>query len=60
MDLLTLNEVAELLEVAPCTVKSMVKRGDLEAVYPKTGKKGRPNMMITYSSYGKYLIKKER
>lgn len=59
MELMGLDVVADLLGRTPRTVKAMVKRGDLQAVYPKTGKNGRPNMMITVSSYGKYLLKKE-
>ncbi len=59
MSLFTLETTAELLGVTTVTVKAMVKRGDLVAVYPKAGKRGRPSMMITASSYGKYLLSKE-
>lgn len=60
MELLTLSVTAELLGRTTQTVRNMVKRGELEAVYPKTGENGRPNMMITVSSYGKYLLKRQR
>ena len=57
--LFTLETVAELLDKTTRTVKAMVKRGELVAVYPKEGKNGRPSMMITASSYGNYLLNKE-
>lgn len=60
-DLYSLETVAGLLGKTGQTVRNMVKRGLLQAVYPKTGKNGRPNLMITASSYGNYiLIKGER
>lgn len=59
MRLLTLETTAELLGKTTRTVKTMVKHGELIAVYPRTGKRGRPSMMITASSYGKYLLSKE-
>ena len=59
MELLTLDTTAELLGRTTQTVRNMVKRGELVAVYPKTGKNGRPNLMITASSYGKYILSKE-
>lgn len=59
MELFTLNTTAELLGRTTQTVRNMVKRGELEAVYPKTGKNGRPNMMITASSCGEYLYQKK-
>lgn len=60
MELFTLETIAELLGITTRTVKNMVKRGELVAVYPKTGKNGRPNMMITASSYGKFILSKEK
>lgn len=42
------------------TVTNMIKRGDLIAEYPQTGKRGRPSMMITASSCGNYLLQKGR
>ncbi len=60
MELFTLETTAELLSKTTQTVRNMVKRGELEAVYPKTGKNGRPSMMITASSYGKLLLNKEK
>lgn len=58
-DLLTLNSVAEYLGKSTKTVRRMVYGGKLEAVYPPTsGKRGRPKMMITASSYGNYLLRK--
>ncbi len=54
MELLSLETVADLLGVCTKTVRKMVKQGDLEAEYRNDGKKGRPNMMITSSSYGKF------
>lgn len=59
MELLSVETIIDLLGVTRQTVKNMVKRGDLVAEYPKVGKRGRPNMMITTSSYGKYLLNKE-
>ncbi|GEM_PF-2724162 len=58
-ELLSLNTVADLLSVTGQTVRNMVKDGRLEAVYPKRGEMGRPKMMITASSYGKYLMRKD-
>lgn len=58
MELFSLETTAELLGRTPQTVRNMVKRGDLQAVYPKTGKNGRPNLMITASSYGNYILSK--
>lgn len=60
MELLSLDITAELLGRTTQTVRNLVKRGELKAVYPKTGKNGRPNMMITVSSYGEYLLKQQR
>jgi acyl-CoA hydrolase len=60
MELFTLETTAELLGKTTRTVKSMVKRGELVAVYPRAGKVGRPSMMITASSYGKYLLAKKK
>lgn len=58
-DLLTLDYVAELIGKSVKTVRRLVYSGDLEAIYPATtGMKGRPKMMITASSYGKYLLRK--
>lgn len=59
MELFSLETTAELLGRTTRTVKNMVRRGELVAVYPKQGKNGRPNMMITASSYGKYILSKE-
>ena len=59
MELFTLSTTAELLGKTTQTVRNMVKRGDLVAVYPKTGKNGRPNMMITASSYGNYILSRK-
>lgn len=59
MELFTLDVTAKLLGKTTQTVRNMVKRGELEAVYPKIGKNGRPNMMITASSYGEYLYQKK-
>lgn len=59
MELFTLDTTAKLLGKTTQTVRNMVKRGDLKAVYPKTGKNGRPNMMITVLSYGEYLLKQQ-
>lgn len=56
MEVYSLEVVADLLGKSTTVVKRMVKRGDLTAVYPRTGKNGRPNMMITVSSYGRYLL----
>lgn len=58
-ELFSLNITAELLGKTTQTVRNMVRRGELVAVYPKTGRNGRPNMMITASSYGDYIISKE-
>lgn len=58
-ELFTLDTTAELLGKTTRTVKTMVKRGELVAVYPKTGRNGRPPMMITVASYGRYLLNKE-
>lgn len=57
--LFTLDTTAELLGRTTQTVRNMVKRGELVAVYPKTGRNGRPSMMITASSYGDFIIYKE-
>lgn len=59
MDLLSVEVVMDMLGVTRQTVKNMVKRGDLIAEYPQTGRKGRPSMMITASSYGKLLLKRK-
>lgn len=59
MELFTLDTTAELLGRTTQTVRNMVKRGELVAVYPKTGRNGRPSMMITASSYGDFIIYKE-
>lgn len=56
MELFSLEITADLLGRSTKTVRNMVKRGQLVAVYPRTGKNGRPNMMITASSYGKYIL----
>ena len=58
MELFSLQDTAEMLGVTTRTVKNMVRRGQLVAVYPKTGKNGRPNLMITASSYGDYILSK--
>ena len=58
MELFSLEITADLLGRSTKTVRNMVKRGQLVAVYPRTGKNGRPNMMITASSYGKYILSK--
>ena len=60
MELFTLETTAELLGKTTQTVRNMVKRGDLVAVYPKQGKNGRPNMMITASSVGKFMLKQRK
>ena len=60
MELYSLETVAELLGKTTKTVRNMVKRGELEAEYPKTGKNGRPSMMITANSYGKLLLNREK
>jgi len=57
--LFTLDTTAELLGRTTQTVRNMVRRGELVAVYPKTGRNGRPSMMITASSYGDFIIYKE-
>ena len=56
--LFTLTATAETLEKTTQTVRNMVKRGELEATYPKQGKNGRPAMMISASSLGKLLLEK--
>ncbi len=58
-ELFSLNITAELLGKTTQTVRNMVRRGELVAVYPRTGRNGRPSMMITASSYGNYIINKE-
>ena len=58
MELFSLQDTAEMLGRTTQTVRNMVKRGQLVAVYPKTGKMGRPNLMITASSYGHYILRK--
>ena len=58
MELFSLEITADLLGKSTKTVRNMVKRGQLVAVYSKTGKRGRPNMMITSSSYGNYILSK--
>lgn len=60
MELLSLDVTAKLLNRTTQTVRNLVRRGELEAVYPKTGKSGRPNMMITVSSYGEYLVNSQK
>lgn len=50
----------DMLGVTRRTVTNMIKRGDLIAEYPQTGKRGRPSMMITASSCGNYLLQKGR
>ena len=57
--LFTLDTTAELLGRTTQTVRNMVKRGELVALFPRTGKNGRPSMMITASSYGDFIIYKE-
>jgi len=57
--LFTLDTTAELLGRTTQTVRNMVKRGELVALFPRTGKNGRPSMMITASSYGDFIIHKE-
>ena len=59
MELFTLDTTARLLGRTTQTVRNMVRRGELVAVYPKTGRNGRPSMMITASSYGDFIIYKE-
>lgn len=59
MELFTLETTAELLEKTTQTVRNLVKRGELVAVYPREGKNGRPRMMITASSCGNYLLNKK-
>lgn len=56
MEVYSLETVADLLGKSVITVRRMVKRGDLKAVFIKTGGKGRPTTMITVSSYGRYLL----
>lgn len=58
MDLYSVDVVAELLNNSTKTVRRMVKRGQLQAVYKGSGKRGRPSLMITASSYGKYILSK--
>lgn len=58
MDLYSVNVVAELMNSSTKTVRRMVKRGQLQAVYKGSGKRGRPSLMITASSYGKYILSK--
>jgi len=60
MELLSVEVVMDMLGVTRRTVTNMIKRGDLIAEYPKTGKRGRPSMMITASSCGHYLLQKGR
>lgn len=60
MELLSVEVVMDMLGVTRRTVTNMIKRGDLIAEYPKTGKRGRPSMMITASSCGNYLLQKGR
>lgn len=59
MELFTLETTAELLGKTTQTVRNMVKRGELEAVYPKQGKNGRPQMYIRQESYGKLLLRRK-
>ena len=59
MELFTLETTAELLNKTTQTVRNMVKRGELVAVYPKTGKNGRPNLMVSVDSLGELMINKE-
>jgi hypothetical protein len=54
--LFTLESTAELLGKTTQTIRNMVKRGELKAVYPKQGKNGRPSMMIVPSSLGEVLL----
>ncbi len=58
MELFSLQDTADMLGRTTQTVRNMVKRGQLVAVYPKTGKNGRPALMITASSYGNYILSK--
>ena len=58
MELMDLQTVAELLGICTKSVRNLVKRGELQAVYQGTGKKGRPSMMITVSSYGRLILKR--
>ena len=58
MELFSIETTAELLGKTTQTVRNMVKRGELVAVYPREGKNGRPSMRITASSYGNYIIHK--
>lgn len=60
MELLSVEVVMDMLGVTRRTVTNMIKRGDLIAEYPRTGKRGRPSMMITASSCGNYLLQKGR
>ncbi len=60
MELLSVEVVMDMLGVTRRTVTNIIKRGDLIAEYPKTGKRGRPSMMITASSCGHYLLQKGR
>lgn len=60
MELLSVEVVMDMLGVTRRTVTNMIKRGALIAEYPKTGKRGRPSMMITASSCGHYLLQKGR
>lgn len=59
MELLSVEVVMDMLGVTRRTVTNMIKRGDLIAEYPQTGKRGRPSTMITASSCGKYLLRRE-
>ena len=59
MELLSVEVVMDMLGVTRRTVTNMIKRGDLIAEYPQTGKRGRPRMMITASSCGKHLLKRK-
>lgn len=59
MELLSVEVVMDMLGVTRRTVTNMIKRGDLIAEYPQTGKRGRPSMMITASSCGKHLLKRK-
>lgn len=60
MELLSVEVVMDMLGVTRRTVTNMIKRGDLIAEYPQTGKRGRPSRMITASSCGNYLLQKGR
>jgi hypothetical protein len=60
MELFTLETTAELIGKTTQTVRNMVKRGELKAVYPKQGKNGRPNLCIDAISCGKLLLNKKR